>query len=99
MARSQRRKRQKTSRKSLLTTMGHLKQSRRNVRSTKPKTDKEKINDFMVEQVQEPGKFRTNHVFTACREITGKIATDQTGRFLVTSRMGNSYVFILLLIE
>ena len=38
---------------------------------------------------------RTQHVYAGCHTITGKIATDQTGQFLVPSTSGNKYVFTL----
>ena len=38
---------------------------------------------------------RSNHVFAAVHEITGKIATDQTEFFLLPSSNGNNYLLIV----
>jgi hypothetical protein len=43
---------------------------------------------------EKPGH-RTNNVYTDCRTITGKIGSDQTGRFVVPSTNGSNYIFIL----
>ena len=41
-----------------------------------------------------PGK-RTNDVYVACFSTTGKIFTDQTGRFPHTSTAGNKYMLVV----
>ena len=40
-----------------------------------------------------PG-LRTCHTYVCCQSITGKIGTDQTGRFFVPSVSGNNYLLI-----
>ena len=69
--------------------MGHMDQTRNLVRSTKPdkaiSTDKEQ---------QEPNNHPTHNCFAAIEE-TGKVYTDQTGRFTVRSSAGNQYILVL----
>jgi hypothetical protein len=78
--------------KSEATTKGHLDQTRKNLRSTK--TD-----DMDLEEEQEPNNTQTHQIFAAIENTdkiyTGKIYTDQTGRFPVTSSQGNKYILIL----
>ena len=61
-------------------------QGRQNVQSTQPTAS-----DLTP---SEPNN-RFNLVFTKTITITGKISTDQTGRFPVTSSRGNKYIMIL----
>jgi hypothetical protein len=80
--------------KSIATTLGHQDQTRKNAQSTQPKPPIE------TESEQEPDPTslpqRTHQVFTAIIDSgTGKIYTDQTGRFPVTSSQGNKYLFVL----
>ena len=70
------------------TTLGHQHAQRSNLKSTK-----------LLQQTQttyqdKPG-YRTNHVYAECETITGKVGSDQTGRFIVPSTTGNNYIFIL----
>ncbi len=44
--------------------------------------------------IQENNNKQTNDIFTTI-EQTGKIYTDQTGRFPVTSSKGNKYILLL----
>ena len=70
--------------------LGHLDQQRKNIQSTKvqaPNKDEEQDKHI-----------KTNVIFPSIMELphsTGKIATDQTGRFPTTSSRGNTYVFLL----
>ena len=69
--------------------MGYMDQTSKHVRSTKPdtaiSTDKEQ---------KEPNNHPTHNVFAAIEE-TGKVYTNQTGRFTVRSSAGNQYILVL----
>ena len=67
--------------------MGHMDQARKNSRSTKPIMPTE-------DTAQDPDNVPTHNVFATIAE-TGKIYTDQTGRFPVRSSTGNQYIMIL----
>jgi hypothetical protein len=69
---------------------GHMDQTRKNVRSTKTKRRGLRTNTNPRKR-QPPC---TNFTF-ATIEDTGKIYTNQTGRFPVTSRQGHKYILIL----
>ena len=77
---------------------GHLDQSRKNQRSTKPKpatstTDELSPFDFPASDATNE---RTHHCFAAVVEPnTGQIHTDQTGKFIVASSTGNNYILVL----
>jgi hypothetical protein len=80
--------------KSIATTLGHQDQTRKNAHSTQttPPIESE------PEQEPDPTSLpqRTHQVFTVIVDSgTGKIYTDQTGRFPVTSSRGNKYLFVL----
>lgn len=46
--------------------------------------------------IEPPPGIRTNkQVFASCQQITGRIFSDQTGRFVVPSSSGNQYLFVL----
>ena len=81
--------------KSLPTAKGHLKMTRKNVRSTKPRDSSSPTTTVMTNagSLPEP-HIRTNLVVVRTIELTGKLATDQTGRFPVTSSKGNHYIMI-----
>jgi hypothetical protein len=66
------------------TTKGHLDQTRKNARSTQTQTQE-------TEPTQEPQNEATGLLF-ATIEMTGRIYTDQTGRFPVKSSRGNQYI-------
>jgi hypothetical protein len=84
--------------KSIATALGHLYQQHKNVRSTKPKpppTTKPTPESDSQPTSENPNK-RTHQVFSAIVDAgTGKIYTNQTGKFPVTSSRGNKYVFVL----
>ena len=66
--------------KSLATAKGHLRQDRQNIRSTQT----------VVAPVPVPDPTsRTHTTFLKAIEVTGNIATDQTGRLPVTSSRGS----------
>jgi hypothetical protein len=83
--------------KSIATALGHLDQQHKNTRSTKPKTPSTTPTPQPDTQpTSENPNERTHQVFPAIVDAdTGKIFTDQTGKFPVTSSRGNKYVFVL----
>ena len=72
---------------SMSTSKGLLLQDRQNFCSTKPPTAPPTTLDA-------PHVF-TNEVCSQTIKFTGKISTDQTGRFLVTSSRGRKYIMVL----
>jgi hypothetical protein len=77
------------------TTKGHMDQTRKNVRTTQTRANQPKVQrEQEDEPKQEPNNASTQQLFAAITE-TGKIYTDQTGRFPVTSSRGNKYILVL----
>ena len=91
------------------TAMGHLDQVRKNKQSTKKsqkQKEKLKSDPFAQENMEsiedafpkglEDGK-KTHQCYVAMYNIeaTGKVYTDQSGRFPVTSSQGNTQLFIM----
>jgi hypothetical protein len=84
---------------------GHLDQQRANLRSTKPRPTTDvprpsKLSDDDCDNkphidAQEPFPVRTAALFADCQLATGQIYTDPTGRFLVPSTSGSSYMLVL----
>ena len=84
--------------KSMATAKGHLKATRKNLRSTKPShTPNQHPSTVMTTLSPSPEepKVRTNLVYTKLVDVTGKIFTDQTGRFPVVSSKGHKYDIVL----
>jgi hypothetical protein len=88
---------------SVAMTKGHLDQSHKNARSTKPgllaPTD---LSDpAPVTELDDPFPIsdlagnRSYFCFVATAECTGKLFTDQTGRFILPSSTGNTQLFIM----
>jgi hypothetical protein len=89
---------------SAATYKGHLDQSRKNQRSTKPKPSPttapsaSPINSPIDNTDEEPTEHleqRTHHCCAAIIEPKSTIHTDLTGRFLVSSSKGNNCIFVL----
>jgi hypothetical protein len=82
--------------KSNATTKGHMDQTRQNIRTRQPRANKPDptTEQDTVEPQQEPNNASTQQMFATITE-TGKIYTDQTGRFPVTSSRGNRYILVL----
>ena len=80
--------------KSITIAKGHLKVSRQHVRSTKHPTAPTTLDQIVMTNAAPPSgpHFQTKLVTIKCIDLTGKNATDQTGRFPVTSSRGNKYV-------
>jgi hypothetical protein len=67
---------------------GHMDQTRKNVRSTK-----QIVKDAEPAPTQEIDNNPTHFTFATIEDM-GKIYTDQTGRFPVTSSQGHKYILI-----
>ena len=77
------------------TEMGHMDEQRQGTRSTKPVT----INPDTIEEVPHlPNNERIHHVYMTITDLDGKIYSDQTGRFTITSNRSNCYVFVFMLL-
>ena len=74
------------------TEMGHMDQRRVGVRSTKVKPEPEP--DSMEHIPQTPLNEKTHHVYMSIADVEGRLYSDQTGRFPITSNKGNCYVII-----
>ena len=79
--------------KSEHTVKGHLKQDFKNKNSTK-QDEVQKSMDNITQFTSQDNKTRTHDVFLTVTDLQGKICTDQTGRFPVTSSRGNKYIMI-----
>jgi hypothetical protein len=72
---------------------GHLDQTRKNQRSTKPTPSTDDSDDpFPASPIDQA---RSHHCCTAIFEPTGQIYTDQTGRFVTPSSNGNNCLLAL----
>ena len=77
--------------KLLATAKGHLKQYRQNIRSTKLSVAAAPL----VLPSQQAPPARSHQVSVEKIKLTGKVSTDQTGRFPVTSIHGSKYLMVL----
>ena len=85
--------------KSLTTVKGHLRQDQKNVRSTKITSPTTPISNPPVMTtlplpLQYPG-VQTQMAYLQTVEFTGKVSTDQTGSFTVTSYRSSKYLMVL----
>ena len=81
--------------KSLATAKGHLRQDRKNVRSTKiPSIPTIEQQVMTTSDLAHESNVRTHCAFSKIVSLTGKVFSDQTGRFPQTSSRGNKYVMI-----
>jgi hypothetical protein len=85
-------------------TKGHLAQTRKNQRSTKPKLptvippesdDPCHLDPDAGDHFPTTSKAKTHQCFATIMEPTGQIYTDQTGRFVSPSSNGNNYLMVL----
>jgi hypothetical protein len=58
-----------------------------------------RVDSNMDTPPQQPSNKRTQHIFLAVHDVIGGIASDQTGRFPVTSNRGNSYVALFYVFD
>ena len=47
------------------------------------------------DEMQDPPGLKTHFVYAKCESATGKVYTDQTGRFLTTSTSGNTGMLVM----
>ncbi len=83
--------------KSVATSQGHLDQQRKNLRSTKPKPEETDEGTMHEPTPLDEGR-KVNEIYAAIEEYdeqTGKIHSDLTGPFPVTSNRGNKYVLVV----
>ena len=80
---------------SVATAKGHLDRKRKNTRSTQTKQTSR--DDANQEDIEPTPEVKTEEVFIAflSADTTGTVYTDLTGKFPVTSRMGNKYILVL----
>ena len=77
--------------KLIATAKGHLKQDRQNIRSTKLSIAASPL----VIPIHHAPPVQSHQVFVDTVKLTGKVSTDQTGRFPVTSIRGSKYLMVL----
>ena len=86
---------------SVATIQGHLDQQRANLRSTQPSATPPVAPTLACPTIlpdatlTDPPLVRTHNLFVDCQPMTGQLATDLPGRFLVSSSRGNSYVLVV----
>ena len=76
------------------TVLGHLKQTQKGIRSTKQKV---RIAPQEINPEQFPpstNSIKTDEVYCKVVDLEGKIYTDQTGQFPVTSSRGHKYIMV-----
>jgi hypothetical protein len=71
--------------------LGHMDQSRANTQSTKPSPDSTANSDTKPPLITK----RTDVMFVDMHLATGKVLSDQTGRFTTTSTSGNTYLMVI----
>ena len=88
------------------TVRGHLDQQRQNLNSTQPKVEDPTILDVETPPAEEEESkpspttsaeedFGDLNPYAGFAEVTGKVFSDQTGKFLLPSTSGNEYLLIL----
>eukprot|EP00804_Cyclotella_cryptica_P008931 CCRYP_012040-RA/>CCRYP_012040-RA protein AED:0.26 eAED:0.26 QI:0/0/0/1/1/1/2/0/686 len=76
------------------TPQGHLNQTRKNVRSTKPKPAP--FEEIHSNQLR--GR-KVHDIYTTTYQVRDTIFTNQTGRFPVRSQAGNKYIMVMVEID
>jgi hypothetical protein len=79
--------------KSEATVKGHLNQTRKNVRSTRPKTNH--VSEDAAKEFEPHITKHTNVVYAAIHAIEGDTYTDLTGHFPTKSSQGYTYILVL----
>ena len=86
---------------SIATAKGHMKQQRQGTRSTKteptplPLLPEVDLVDEDFFPTSPPTGERTHYCYITVMEPTGRIFTDQSGRFIAPSSQGNNYIMLL----
>jgi hypothetical protein len=82
--------------KSIATAKGHLRQDRKNVRSTRTQAIPTVNTPLIMTTSDLAGEshVRTHCAFVKTMSLAGKVFSDQTGRFPQTSSRGNKYIMI-----
>jgi hypothetical protein len=85
---------------------GHMDQVRQGQRSTKRASSSipvvlphNRVDSNMDTPPQQPSNERTQHVFLTVHDFTGGIASNQTGRFPVTSNRGHAYLALFYIFD
>ena len=79
---------------------GHMDQVRQGIHTTQqirtlpPQGMTIISNDHMADEPQTLHNICTNHDFTTIHEIEGKLSSNQTGCFPITSNRGNAYIVV-----
>jgi hypothetical protein len=81
--------------KSEATIKGHLRTARANQRSTKPKVTTPPNIPQMTTPPTEPAAVRQQECYIKTVDISGKVYSDQTGRFPNASSKGSKYIMVL----
>jgi hypothetical protein len=73
--------------------LGHMDQARANTQSTKPISKPEL--DTNTDYTPTPAPDRTHALFADLHHVTGRVSSDQTGRFPLVSTAGCNYIMVL----
>ena len=76
------------------TPKGYLNQSRKNVRSTKPK-----CTPLEVPKIATLQGHKVRYVYTSVYEVRNTVFSNQTGQFPTRSQRGNYYIMVMVKIE
>ena len=76
------------------TPKGHLNQSRKNVRSTKPKRT-----PLKVPKTATLKRHKARDVYTIVYEVRNIVFSNQTGQFPTRSQQGKKYIMVMLEID
>ena len=83
--------------KSIATAKGHIRQDHQNVRSAKPLPTSATVpppHVMTTSSIPTNANVRTHSVFTKTMSVSGRVFSNQTGRFSHTSSRGTKYVMI-----
>jgi hypothetical protein len=85
---------------------GHMNQVRKGLRSTQPTSVtvpivllSDRVNSNMDGAPQKPANIHTHHIFMMVHVATGRVSSDNTGCFLVTSNWGNAYLALFYIYD
>ena len=72
----------------------HLNQSRKNVRSTKPKRTPLEVTKTATLQGH-----KAREIYTSMYEVRNTVLSDQTGKLPICSQQGNKYIMVMVEID